>query len=203
MQNKLQELTDKLYNEGLSKGKQEGEEMVKNAKLESEKIISQAKIEADRIIAEAQKSADELTAKVTADVKMAAIQSIAATKQDIETMVVTKAVDGDTAKALTSEAFVKEMIKSVVAAFNPNNAVPVDLDIIFPETLKKQLDPFITSEIQKQFKSEISVSYSKKIAGGFKVAPKGSGYVLCFTDDEFKDLISTYLRPATKKILFG
>ena len=26
MQNKLQELTDKLYNEGLSKGKQEAEE---------------------------------------------------------------------------------------------------------------------------------------------------------------------------------
>lgn len=32
MQNKLQELTDKLYNEGLSKGKQEAEEMVAKAK---------------------------------------------------------------------------------------------------------------------------------------------------------------------------
>ena len=31
MQNKLQELTDKLYAEGLSKGKQEGEEIVAKA----------------------------------------------------------------------------------------------------------------------------------------------------------------------------
>ena len=30
MQNKLQELTDKLYNEGLSKGKEEGEALGKS-----------------------------------------------------------------------------------------------------------------------------------------------------------------------------
>ena len=34
MQNKLQELTDKLYNEGLSKGKQEGEELLAKAKVQ-------------------------------------------------------------------------------------------------------------------------------------------------------------------------
>ena len=39
MQNKLQELTDKLYQEGLSKGKQEGENLVAQAKAEAEKII--------------------------------------------------------------------------------------------------------------------------------------------------------------------
>ena len=39
MQNKLQELTDKLYNEGLSKGKQEAELLRANAKKEAEKII--------------------------------------------------------------------------------------------------------------------------------------------------------------------
>ena len=46
MQNKLQELTDKLYNEGLSKGKQEAELLRANAKKEAEKIIADAKNEA-------------------------------------------------------------------------------------------------------------------------------------------------------------
>ena len=36
MQNKLQELTDKLYNEGLSKGKQEGEAILNEAKRHPE-----------------------------------------------------------------------------------------------------------------------------------------------------------------------
>ena len=52
MQNKLQELTDKLYNEGLSKGKQEGEEILAKAKVQADEIIAKAKEEAKSIIKE-------------------------------------------------------------------------------------------------------------------------------------------------------
>jgi V/A-type H+-transporting ATPase subunit E len=65
------------------------------------------------------------------------------------------------------------------------------------------VEPFVKSEIAKQFKGEVKVDYSKKMNGGFKVAPKDGGYTLQFTDDEFTQLIANYLRPATKKILFG
>ena len=40
MQNKLQELTDRLYNEGLSKGKQEGEELLAKAKVQADEMIA-------------------------------------------------------------------------------------------------------------------------------------------------------------------
>ena len=40
MENKLQELTDKLYNEGLSKGKKEGEEILANARKEAADIVA-------------------------------------------------------------------------------------------------------------------------------------------------------------------
>ena len=53
MENKLQELTDKLYNEGLSKGKQEAEALKAAAAAESEKIIADARKEAEKIIADA------------------------------------------------------------------------------------------------------------------------------------------------------
>ena len=95
------------------------------------------------------------------------------------------------------------MIKEVVKAFNPQNASPVALDLILPETLKAEMEPFVNNEIANQFKGEVKVAYSKKMNGGFKVSPKDGGYVLQFTDDEFTQLIANYLRPATKKILFG
>ena len=53
MQNKLQELTDKLYNEGLSKGKAEGEQLLAEAREKSESIIAEAKKQAEEIIAKA------------------------------------------------------------------------------------------------------------------------------------------------------
>ena len=42
MQNKLQELTDRLYQEGLSKGKEEGARLVETAQSEAQAIIEKA-----------------------------------------------------------------------------------------------------------------------------------------------------------------
>jgi V/A-type H+-transporting ATPase subunit E len=203
MQDKLQELTERLYNEGLSKGKQEGEELLQKAHTEADNIVAQAKAEAERIIAKANKEAEELKTKVTADVKMAATQSIAATKQEIEQMVVSKAAAEGVKANMTNVDFVKELIANVIKAFNPQNASPVALDLLLPESMKAQLEPFVQNEITSQFKGEVKVDYSKKMNGGFKIAPRDGGYVLQFTDEEFTQLIANYLRPATKKILFG
>ena len=203
MQDKLQELTDRLYNEGLSKGKHDGEELVQKAQTEADRIVADAKAEADRIIAQANKEAEELKTKVTADVKMAATQSIAVTKQEIEKMIVANAAQQGVKASMSNADFVKEMIASVVKAFNPQNAAPVDLDLILPESMKAEVEPFVKNEIANQFKGEVRVDYSKKMNGGFKVSPKDGGYMLQFTDDEFNQLIANYLRPATKKILFG
>ena len=203
MQDKLQELTDRLYNEGLSKGKHDGEELVQKAQAEADRIIAYAKAEAERIVAQANKEAEELKTKVAADVKMAATQSIAVTKQEIEKMVVTHTATEGVKANMGNAVFVKELISSVVKAFNPQNASPVDLNLIVPESLKAEVEPFVKNEIAHQFKGEVKVDYSKKMNGGFKGAPKEGGYVLQFTDDEFTQLIANYLRPATKKILFG
>lgn len=203
MSNKLQELTDKLYNEGLSKGKQDAEAILSKAQAEAADIVAKAKAEAERIVAQANKEADELRTKVMADVKMAATQSIAVTKQEIEKMVVTHTANEGVKANMGNVAFVKELITSVVKAFNPQNASPVDLNLILPESLKAELEPFVKNEIANQFKGEVKVDYSKKMNGGFKVSPKDGGYVLQFTDEEFTQLIANYLRPATKKILFG
>ena len=176
---------------------------MQKAQAEADRIVAYAKAEAERIIAQANKEAEELKTKVTADVKMAATQSVAVTKQEIEKMVVTKSAAEGVKANMNNVAFVKDLISSVVKAFNPQNASPVDLNLIVPESLKAEVEPFVKNEIANQFKGEVKVDYSKKMNGGFKVAPKDGGYMLQFTDDEFTKLIANYLRPATKKILFG
>ena len=201
MQNKLQELTDKLYNEGLSKGKQEGEELLAKAKVQAEDIIAKAQAEAERIIAAAQKQAEEIKTKTASDVKMAASQSIAATKKDIETLIVGKMTGESVKKALTSADFVKDLIKAVAEKFTTDG--PVDLNLVLPESLKNDLEPFATKELAKILGAGVEASFSKKIAGGFQIGPKDGGYFVSFTEETFNQLISEYLRPATKKLLFG
>ena len=201
MQNKLQELTDKLYNEGLAKGKQEGEEILAKAKVQAEEIVAKAKAEAASILAAANKEAEDLKTKVQGDLKMAASQSVAATKKDIETLVVTKMTESEVKTALTSAEFIKEVILAVAKSFNTEE--PADLEVVLPETLKKDLEPFVKKELAGALKGGVEASFSKKIAGGFTIGPKDGGYFISFTEETFNALISEYLRPATKKILFG
>ena len=201
MQNKLQELTDKLYNEGLSKGKQEGEELLAKAKVQAEDIITKAQADAERIIAAAQKQAEEIKTKTASDVKMAASQSIAATKKDIETLIVGKMTGEAVKKALSSADFIKELIQAVAEKFTTDG--PVDLNLVLPESLKNDLEPFATKELAKILGAGVEASFSKKVAGGFQIGPKDGGYFVSFTEETFNQLISEYLRPATKKLLFG
>ena len=201
MQNKLQELTDKLYNEGLSKGKQEGEEILAKAKAQAEEIIAKAQAEAAQILAAAQKQSEEIKTKTASDVKMAANQSIAATRKDIETLIVGKMTDETVKKALSTPDFIKEIIKAVAEKFTTDG--PVDLALILPENLKKDLEPFVTKELATILKAGVEASFSKKVSGGFKIGPKEGSYFISFTEETFNQLISEYLRPTTKKLLFG
>ena len=201
MQNKLQELTDKLYNEGLSKGKQEGEEILAKAKAQAEEIVAKAQAEAAQILAAAQKQAEEVKTKTASDVKMAASQSIAATRKDIETLIVGKMTDEAVKKALSTPDFIKEIIKAVAEKFTTDG--PVELALILPESLKKDLEPFVTKELATILNAGVEASFSKKISGGFKIGPKEGSYFISFTEETFNQLISEYLRPTTKKLLFG
>ena len=198
---KLQELTQKLYEEGLAKGKQDGEALLEKAKSEAEGIVKQAQEEAEAILAKARKDAEDFKVKVEGDVKMAAQQAVQATRADIENLVVAKVVDGTVDKALSNEEYIKGIITAVAQKFSADE--PADLSLILPESLKAALEPFVKNELGKLLGKGVDASFSKKVAGGFKIGPKDGGYFVSLTDDTFKDLIGSYLRPATKKLLFG
>lgn len=201
MDNKLQELTDKLYREGLSKGKEEGEALLAKAEAKAEEILDAARKKADEIIKKAEKDAKDYQVKVEGDVKMAATQSIQSVKRDIENLMVSGMIGGKAASALSSADFVKEVITSVAKNFNSQESV--DLELTLPESLRGELEPFVNGELSKALSSGVTAKFSGKIAGGFRIAPKDGSYFIDLTSEAFEALIGEYLRPATRKLLFG
>lgn len=201
MGNKLQELTDKLYNEGLSKGKAEGEALLAQSKEKAAAIVEEARKEAAAIVEKAKKDAEELSTKVSNDIKMASAQSIQATRKDIENLVIGKIADAGVKDAMASEEFLKGVITAVAQKFSSEESA--DISLVLPENLKSGLEPFVQNELSKLLKGGVDASFSKKIAGGFNIGPKDGGYFISMTDETLKDLIAEYLRPATRKFLFG
>ena len=197
---KLQELTQKLYNEGLSKGKLEGEALLAKAQMEADELVKKAQEEAAAIIEKAQKEAADYKVKMEGDVKMASTQALQATKANIEGLIVAKAME-PVKEQLSGAAFLKEVITTVAQRFSTQESM--DLSLVLPEKLQKELEPFVQGELAKTLGKGVEASFSKKLAGGFKIGPKDGSYFISLTDEAFQTLIGDYLRPATKKILFG
>ena len=201
MDNKLQELTDKLYREGLSKGKEEGEASLAKAELKATEIVEAAQKKAEEIIKKAEKDALDYQVKVEGDVKLAAIQSMQSIKRNIEDLMVNGMIGGKAASALSSSDFVKEIISSVAKNFNSQESV--DLELTLPEKLRSELEPFINGELSKSLSGGVTAKFSGKIDAGFKIAPKDGSYFIDLTSEAFDALIGEYLRPTTRKMLFG
>ena len=190
MSNKLQELTEKLYQEGLSKGKEEGEQ-----------LLARAREEADRIVADARRQAEDLREKTASDVKMASAQCLQATRKDIEDLLV-GAVSADSVhKQLSDPDFLKKIITAVAERFSATESA--DLALVLPAALQQELEPWLGTELAKALGSKPAAQFSKKVGGGFSIGPKDGSWFVSLTDETFQALIAEYLRPVTRKLLFG
>ncbi|MEN6569929.1 MAG: V-type ATP synthase subunit E family protein [Rikenellaceae bacterium] len=203
MQNKLQELTEKLYSEGLSKGREEAEKIKADAVKEAELIISKAHEESNKIIASAQKEAEDIKERVLNEVKMSSRQSYTALKHEIENMIIANAIGKPVSEVMSDSSFIKSLIQTIVNAFSQMSDKPADLSIILPEKMKGDLDNYIVNSIAQQFKGGIEIRFDRKLSSGFKIGPKAEGYYISFTDKNFEELIGTYLRPRIREIIFA
>ena len=77
------------------------------------------------------------------------------------------------------------------------------MEAVLPESLKAELEPFINGELAKSLSSGVTAKFSNKIQGGFRIGPKDGSYFIDLTAESFDALISEYLRPVTRKMLFG
>lgn len=197
---KIQELTQKLYDQGLAKGKEEGEALLAKAREEAQAILKKAEEEAQAILEKARREAADYRTQVEGDVKMAATQSLQATRSTLEEMVVAKAV-APAGEILSESGYLKEIITAVAKRFSSEESA--DLSLVLPEKLQKELEPFIQGELAKTLGKGVEATFSKKVSGGFRIGPKDGSYFISLTDESFKQLIGAYLRPATRQILFG
>lgn len=199
--NKLQELTDQLFSEGLAKGRAEGERLVEEARKQAEKILADARAEAEKTINDAQKKAGETLSKADYDVRMASQQALDATKKDILDLILAKTAAPAVEKVLSDTEFTRELITAVAKAFSVEQNC--DLKVILPESCKGGIENYVQKELAKAIGKGIDVELSKKIKGGLRIGPKDDAYYISLTDDTFTELVKAYLRPVTRKILFG
>ncbi len=203
MENKLQELTDKIYAEGVDKARSEADEIIANAKSEAEKLQKKAEKEAAAIIENAKKEAGEIKKNVASEVKLSARQSINTIKQEITGLITAKAAKEDVGKAFADKDFVKQIIVTAVKNWNPSESEGIDAAVLLPEKDQKDLNDYFSNKQKSLLDAGLELNFDDSMESGFKIGPKDGSYQISFTEEDFESFFKNYMRPRTTELLYS
>lgn len=199
--NKLQELTAKLYNDGLEKGRSEAERLLAEAKEQAAKIVADAKAEAEAIAKAAEDRAEDIAKNAMTEITLAGRQAFSKIKSEIAEAVIMKSTGAAVKDATMDAAFVKDILLAVANNWNAQT-VDVSLVALLSEDKRKELDAVMQQSAQELAKAGIEVGYSNEVKNGFKLGEKNGGYYISFTDESFDALLKEYLREKVSNMLF-
>lgn len=199
--NKLQELTQKLYNDGLEKGRSEAERLVAEAKAEAAKILADARAEAEAINKAAEARAEDVAKNAMTEITLAGRQAVSKIKTELAEAVIMKSTGAAVKAATIDTAFVKDMLLAVAQNWN-STTTDVSLKALLSEEKRAELDAAMQKSAAELLKAGVEVGYSKDVKNGFKLGEKDGGYYISFTDESFDALLKEYLREKVANMLY-
>jgi V/A-type H+-transporting ATPase subunit E len=196
MENKIQELTEKLLKDGVEKGNAEAEKIIAAANEKAAQIIADAKAQAEEIEAAAKKNTQGMEENMKSEIKMYAAQALNALKSEITDVVGDKVVKAAAADIAGNKDFMNEFMLKLAEKWGANEDVVIgtedaqSLKALFAKKAKALLDKGVTIEQVNGKKAQ------------FTVAPADGSYKVNFGAAEFEEYFKNFLRPQLVDMIF-
>ena len=194
MENKIQELTEKIFNEGVEKGRAEADRILAEANAKAAEIVKEAEAKAGAVMAKARKDAEELDANTRSELKLYSAQAVGAIKSEVAN-IVTDTVIKESLQAAFKEDLLKQVILKIAERWNANEQLVISTSEA--EDLKK----FFAAKAKDLLDKGVEV---KQVNGvkGFSVSPADGSYKVNFGEGEFEAFLKSFLRPQIIELLF-
>lgn len=195
MENKIQELTEKIFNEGVEKGKVEAERIVAEAKAKADEIMKNAEEEARRMLASAQKEAGNLEAHTRSELKLYGAQAVGALKTEIANVVTDTVVKSAVKEALAGDALKNIVVKIAERWSN-------DEPLVISTSEADELKAYFAAKAKALLDKGIEIKQVNGQKAAFSVAPADGSYKVNFGEAEFESFLKSFLRPNIVNLLF-
>ncbi len=193
---KIQELTSKLYSEGVEKGQAEADKIIADAKAQYDAMIGSAKKEAEQIMQTAQKNADELKSNTESELRLFASQAKEALKSEITNMLTDKLSTTNVKAAVEDKAFMQKLITDLVVNWAKNEKLTIGVEN------SEEFTKYITANAKHLLDKGLNVETVNGLKAGFIVSPEDGSYRVKFGEEEFIEYFRQFLRPQIQKLLF-
>lgn len=196
MENKIQELTEKLLKDGVEKGNAEAERIIAEANEKAAKIVADAKAQAEEIEAAAKKNTQGMEENMKSEVKMYAQQALNALKSEVANVVGNHVVKETAAEVAGDKAFMNEFMLKLAEKWGAQEDIVIStedaksLRALFAKKAKALLDKGVKIE---------EVNGQKTL---FTVAPADGSYKVNFGEAEFVEYFKNFLRPQLVEMIF-
>lgn len=192
----LEELTNKIYAEGVEKGKAEAAAIVAKAEEQAAAVKAKAEAEAADIIARAQQKAAELDKNTRAELKLYADQSVSAIKTQVSDLL-TGRVAEESVKAATAD---KAFMQKVIAEMAQQMAKEGEVTIAAKDA--EALKAYVAANLKGALDKGVKITEVKGQKVDFSIVPAKGGYKIDFGEAEFVAYFKDYLRPQIVEMLF-
>lgn len=193
---KIQELTEKIYREGVEKGQQEADRLVTEAKAQAEKIVAEAQEQAAAIENAAKRKATELETNTKNELKLYTGQALNALKSEVVNVLTDKVVGDEVSRLAADKDFLGKF--AVTLAEKWQGDAPAVISSKDADALKAYFAKHAKALLDKGLKIE-------KVNGVdtlFTIQPEDGSYKVQFGKEEFESYFKTFLRPQLVEMLF-
>ena len=201
MEDKLRELTDKLYLEGVARGNKEADTIISEAKAEAEKIRKKAEKSAGEILEKAGMEAEELKKNTLSELRISFRHSLTSLKQEIENLIAGKIVTEPVSELLSDSSLMARLIETSVQKLFASGTAS-EAEIIVPEKMSAEIEQYICKETSSTISSGLTLNPSGTMEKGFEIIPHDQGYKIRISESDFSDYIKGFLRPKLIELLF-
>jgi len=195
--NNIENLTQKIYQEGVEKADQEAEEIKQKAKEEAAQIVENAKKEAADIKKSAEDEATQLKRNTNAEIKLSAQQAVSQLKQNIKKLLSDKILGESTGKLFADADFLKQIILETIKSWKQDQGV----ELYLSEDLQEKLGKAFENSIREEVKN-LEVKLSPHLEKGFRISQEGNAYQITFTEKDFEAFFKPLLKERAQKIVF-
>ena len=202
MHSSVEELTRKIYQEGIEKAEQETEEILKEARQKAQAIVEKAERKSKTMIADAEKRAADLKIKNETEMRLAARQSLSTLKQKIRDMLVWEVTSKPFPTAFDDKEFVQELIKKLVDFWLINFGKNEGLNILLPKKDYDEAQDYVRNNVQELLKKGVKVDFDDIMTNGFQISPEDGRFKVSFTAEDFENYFKSFAKPRIFKLLF-
>lgn len=199
MSQQVQELIDKIKNEGLQAADQKARELEDQAKRNAQGILTEANKRAQELLLDAEEEIQKKQEASRTALQQASRDTLLSLKKEVQKLL-RKVVTAQVADALTPQKL-SDIIAEIAHKTVDGKSADAGIEVVLSPKDLKELRDGLLARLQKQFKGPVHFQASEDVGKGFTVSFDQGRSSFDFSQEALAEYLSVYLNEELAALL--